>query len=91
MAKADAIVPLDELDGIAGGPASHAMEQAFVRRDDKVAIAPVIVERTAPDPVLAFVLPQFHAPAADQCQQVSPPIDPFDFQFRDAGHSSLWR
>ena len=99
VTERNAVMQLHELDRVAGLAADHAMEQALVRRDDEVGIALVVVERAAPDPVLAAVFFQFHAPAADQRQQVGGPLHAVNVGFRDsrhgqppfAGMSSSWK
>ena len=77
---------LDELDGVARLAADHAMKQPLARRHDEVGIALVVVERTAANPVLAAMFLEFHAPAADQRQQVGGVFNAVKVGFRNAGH-----
>ncbi len=86
MPKAYLVVMLDELDGVAGLAAGHAMPQTLARRDDEVGLLAIRVERTKPDPVLAAVRLHLHAAAAHQGQQVGLAFHTLDFRFRNTGH-----
>ena len=61
VAEADAVVLLDELNGITGGAAAHAMVETFGGRDDEVGVVFVIVEGTQADEVTVAVFVQLDA------------------------------
>src|SRR6266545_7042092 len=90
MTKGNAVVLLDELNGVARLAAGHAMPQALVRRDDQVRFVAIVVERAAPDPVFAAVALQLDAPALDQRPQISAALHALDVLVGDSpGHDSV--
>ncbi|OQC74777.1 MAG: hypothetical protein BWX44_00598 [Spirochaetes bacterium ADurb.Bin001] len=84
---AQAVVPLDELDGVARRAARHAVKESLGRADDEVRIGLVVMERAAPDKIFRAVRLQLDAPAAHQRHQVRAALDALDVSFRDSpGH-----
>ena len=71
MAEADAIVPLDELDGVARPAAAggHAAEEALVWGDDEVWGFGIFMEWAKPNPVITLFF-QFNSSGLDESDQI---------------------
>ena len=61
VTEAHAVEPFNELDGVAGSAARHAVPQALAWRDDEVRVVGVLVERAQAAQVAVAVLAELDA------------------------------